>query len=172
MGSDHEEREDIYVCSSTSSDESAALVVEDSEERIGAQDANECQNSGNQRDKCASSDQEADSVEITSLARGLMLSDEFAACVVSDSEEEEPKSPGINAKCDLSSHKGDNTIIFPNQKLANINTNDIIEIVDSAEGRSPMPELKIRRAAKRPRGAMHGEGESPLAKRLQMITID
>lgn len=165
LDSDPEEVQDIYECSSTSSDEFAACVVEDSQEIIGTQDANECQGSANEGDKCASSDQEANSITVTRLPADQMPSDGLAACVISDSEEEQPESPGINVKCGSSSHQGDDTIALPNQKA------NFIDITDSTEGHSPVYEIKERRAAKRPR-AMVLEGESPLAKRLQMIMLD
>lgn len=165
LDSDPEEDKDIYECSSTSSDEFVTCVVEDSQEIIGTQDANECQGSAIERDKCVSSDQEANSVAVTRLPADQMPSDGLEACVISDSEEEQPESPGINVKCGSSSHQVDDTIALPNQKA------NFIQITDSTEGHSPVSVIKGRRAAKRPR-AMVLEGELPLSKRPHMIMLD
>lgn len=157
---DTEKDKDIDECSSSSSDDYAAFVVDDSEE-IEAQDTKEGQNS----DTCASSDQEEESVAATCPRTDRMPTNVHAAFVVSDSEDELVELPGIGVKPVVSSHQGDDTIVLPNQKAG------FIDITESAEAHIPVSEIKEQRGKKRWRSMLVGE-ESPLAKRLQMITID
>lgn len=151
--------------SSTPSDEFAGCVAEDSEEICETIDDDDCQSAANHQDKSASFDQVTNSIATTFLPLEHMLNDGLAHCVVSASEEKQPKTPGVKANFGCPYQQG---VLCT---LSNQESN-LIEITDSVERHAPLiSDTKEQMSVKRPRHMLLEE-EEPLHKRFQTIVID
>lgn len=157
--------EDSDEISSTSSDEFAACVVEDSVEIHETQDDNECQSSANHQNEAASSEEVANSIATTSLPSEYMLNVGLAQCVVSAAEEKQPRTPGVKVDFGCPYQQG------VKRALSNEESN-FIEIIDSVERHTLLiSDTKERMSAKRPKHMLPEEKE-PLHKRFGTIVID